>query len=240
MSLAIELRCLDEAACLAHLPDTQAQLSPSELRRLQQFSHPHRRLLFLAGRDLARQVLLRRLGLSQPTLAIDAQGRSAIEGRRDLYLSIAHSGSWVACVVGHAPIGLDIENTGRQRDFLALARSVHSPTQCRAIEGASSVPEQAELFYRYWTLKEAHFKRQGLGLDLALMPQLEYLPSPNPSPSNTATATAASCFLPQLELMLALDGSACAGAALAAALVLPEGDRPVWQTYEASVAKGRR
>lgn len=238
MSLAIELRCLDEADCLAHLPDTQARLSPSEQRRLQQFTHPHRRLLFLAGRDLARQVLLRRIGLSTPSLAIDAQGCSTIEGRPDLYLSIAHSGSWVACVVGHAPIGLDIENTGRQRDFLALARSVHSPTQCRAIEGASSVPEQAELFYRYWTLKEAHFKRQGQGLDLALMPQLEYLPSP--SPSTTAMATAASCFLPQLELMLALDGSACSDAALAAALVLPEGDSPVWQTYQASAAKGRR
>lgn len=236
MSLAVELRSLDEAAWLAYLPDSLERLSLSERQRLQQFTHPRRRLLFLAGRDLARQALQRRLGLSKPILAIDAQGRSAIEGRPDLYLSLAHSGSWVACAVGIAPIGLDIEDTGCQRDFLALARSVHSPTQSQAIEGASSVAQQAELFYRYWTLKEAYFKRQGLGLDLALMPQLEYLPSP--SPSNTAAA--ASCFLPQLELMLALDGAACSGAVLAAALVLPQGDVPVWQTYEPAAAKSPR
>ncbi len=225
MSLLLELRCMEDPAWLAQVSDVQALLSPSELQRWQQFQHPKRQQAYLAGRALARQLLSLWPGMHSPSLRVDAQGRSSIEGRPDLYLSISHSGGWVACAVADVPLGLDIEDTRRERDFWALAQAVHSPAQGQAIERASSTAEQARLFYQWWTLKEARFKRQGQGLDLAQMPKLDYAPSPGD------VGTAAVCFLPQCGLMLALDGDCCERAALTNALTRHEGDAACWQVF---------
>ncbi|MEJ6005070.1 4'-phosphopantetheinyl transferase superfamily protein [Paucibacter sp. AS339] len=225
MSLICELARQD--ALVQDLPAAQDWLSASELQRLDGFNHPQRRASFLAGRRLMRLALARWPGLSQPRLIVDEQGRSHVEDRPDLCLSISHSGAWVACVVADAPLGLDIEDTGRSRDFAALAELVHSPAQCQAIQAAPSAAERARQFYQWWTLKEAWFKRQGLGLDMARMPQLSYEPSPS-------AGSAVCCLLPHIGLLLALDGPACAHSRLPSELA---GMAPVWCRFDYATAR---
>ncbi|MCV2368088.1 4'-phosphopantetheinyl transferase family protein [Roseateles oligotrophus] len=187
------------------LPATQDWLSPSETRRFDSFSHPQRRRSFLAGRQLARAVVARWPSLIQPGLLVDEQGCSRIEHQPGLFVSISHSGDWVACAIADAPIGVDIENLSRIRDFEALARMVHSPAQCRAIAEAAAQADSAQQFYQWWTLKEAWFKRQGRGLDLASMPSLDF------ESCDGQEMTAASFVLPDLGLVLAIDSPALTG-----------------------------
>lgn len=220
MNLICELASIK--ALIDSPADCFAWLSPSEVVRLNGFGNPGRRLAFLAGRRLARLLLSRRLGpQALPPLTIDAAGRSGVEGRPELFLSISHSGDWVGCAMADAPIGLDIEAVGRRRDFSALAQLVHSPSQCRSLADAGSDAERAQRFYQWWTLKEAWFKRQGLGLDLARMPQLEYL--------SCERGPAVCSVMPGSGLMLALDGPACAGASLPTDLA---GEAPAWRAFQ--------
>lgn len=155
-------------------------LSDSEQARWASFGSDKRRHVFLAGRMMARWVLARRLGLpisEAPALSleIDALGRSSFPARPDLGMSISHSGEGIACAAATGAVGIDIEDLSRPRDFLALAAQVHSSQQCLQL-AAQAEDARAESFYRWWTLKEAWLKRQGLGLDLARMRRLEIVP----------------------------------------------------------------
>jgi 4'-phosphopantetheinyl transferase len=203
------------------LPAPQDWLSDTEFRRLSSFTHLQRRRNFLAGRRLAGVALTRWPKLVRPVLSVDEQGRSHIEGQTGLFMSISHSGDWVACAIADAPIGVDIENLGCARDFGALARMVHSPSQCKAIAAATDEADRAKRFYQWWTLKEAWFKRQGLGLDLARMPQLDY--------QACEKGPAVCSVLPRSGLMLALDGPACERWPLPTELA---GETPAWRAFQ--------
>ena len=190
-----------QSRLVADMPADTSWLEPDEGQRLAGFSAPGRRRSYLAGRWLARKCLLGWPDASQPRrLGIDTQGRSHIHGEPRLHASISHSGDWVAAAVATAPIGIDIEDLGRQRDFAALASAVLSPAQCADLSPQS--------FYQWWTLKEAWFKRQGLGLDIALMKSLDYLEC------GTEPMTAASFVDAEHGLVLALDSPALADLSL--------------------------
>lgn len=185
------------------LPATTSWLNEGEARRLARFGSEPRRQHFLTGRWLARMTLSRSMADERP-LDIDAEGRSHVRGQPPLFLSISHSGDWVACAVASDPIGVDIEDLSRRRDFAALAQTVHSPAQCAALAAAPEA-EHAAMFYAWWTLKEAWFKRQGLGLDLGRMRTLEYS-------DTSAEEMDAACFVDaQRGLVLSLDSPALAG-----------------------------
>ena len=175
--------------------------SPSEQARFDGFGSEPRRRSFVAGRWLLRGLVAQRLGLLPGALdlaiEIDANGRSRVRGDSSLHVSISHSGDRVAAVVAGAPVGLDIEDLRRPRDFLALAEMVHTPPQGRRLCGLPS-QGQAQQFYTWWTLKEAWLKSRGLGLDLALMRRLDFTP--------TERGDAACAVLPVSGLALALQG----------------------------------
>lgn len=160
---------------------TGLTLSPVEQARWASLGSARRKRDFLAGRLLARCLLTRSLGLSAAeakglSLGIDAQGRPTVLSQHELSLSISHSGDGIACAVAKGSVGVDIEDLGRKRDFLALAEQAHSPQQCLRLANQAD-EARAEWFYRWWTLKEAWLKRQGLGLDLARMRRLEFVPA---------------------------------------------------------------
>ncbi|WP_177200989.1 4'-phosphopantetheinyl transferase superfamily protein [Roseateles sp. YR242] len=167
-------------------------LSATEQARWATFSTEARRQSFLAGRWLARQTVRRwasasgisgrgRNGLlpnlppdELPALEVAASGACQIAGSRGVFVSISHHGHHVACAVADVPVGVDIEGPrARRRDYLALAETVHSPSQQHAL--AALTPAQREHgFLQAWTLKEAWLKARQRGLDFALMRSLEF------------------------------------------------------------------
>lgn len=185
------------------LPATTSWLNEGEARRLARFGSESRRQHFLTGRWLARTTLSRSTA-DERGFDIDTEGRSHVAGQPPLFLSISHSGDWVACAFADAPVGVDIEDLSRRRDFTALAQTVHSPAQCAALAAAPEA-DHAAMFYQWWTLKEAWFKRQGLGLDLGRMRTLEYRDA-------SAEEMDATCFVDARSgLVLAVDSPALAG-----------------------------
>lgn len=161
MSLLLQLMPLADAP--AHI----AWLDDDERARLAAFTDAARAAQFLAGHCLARELAARLAGgdAGQWRLVVCPDGRRQLEhaARPPLCASISHVQSSLAVAVGHAPIGVDLEASGRPRDWLRLARTMFSPGEVHALEATPDAAREPA-FLATWTLKEAWAKRSGRGL----------------------------------------------------------------------------
>ncbi len=86
----------------------------------------------------------------------------------DLRFNLSHTDGMVALLLSEgADVGVDVENTARRSDTVAIAdRFFAAPevSELRALPAAA----QRDRFFEYWTLKEAYIKARGLGLALPL------------------------------------------------------------------------
>ncbi|MGO4581945.1 4'-phosphopantetheinyl transferase superfamily protein, partial [Cupriavidus sp. 2TAF22] len=147
-------------------------------------------------------------------------GPPQASGPAAAFLSISHAGGLVACAVGDAPLGLDLERVQPRKGLDALIAAVSSEAERAAMPAllaASDEPARLDAFFRLWTLKEAWLKRTGGALFQTMLGQ-----SVAVSPAAGASAHAANaCTWRHGDAMLAL--SAGPPATLAGAL--PDGIR---------------
>lgn len=161
MDAGIELWLFDAgAAGDAALGRLAATLGDQERRRCAAFLRPQRRRQFIAGRALARKALGELLGLAPDIIRLDqapGQGPRLVHPSLTAYLSISHSGPWVACAVGAAALGLDIEVIDPDRDVLALAEQAFEPAQAAQLARLPQA-ERVQRFYAMWCALEAAIK----------------------------------------------------------------------------------
>jgi 4'-phosphopantetheinyl transferase len=147
-------------------PDWEAAqlclLHESERQRYHGLLRPQRRRQFLLGRVLLRHALSDLFNGSPASWQIRERPgqapRLASNTPSPVTFSLAHSRNRVACMLASgAMIGVDIEYTGRQRDFLCMAAHSFHPENVRQLQ-ALQAGEQAAGFYRFWTLHEAALK----------------------------------------------------------------------------------
>ena len=160
-------------------------LSEAETARLASIATPARRNQFLAGRWLLRTVLTRAHG-GQPwqwRLSAPEEGPPAVtEGVASggpLHLALSHSGPVLACAIGAAPVGIDIEAPRRDRDIEGIAALCCDPQERAWLaEGPNS--QRAARFYRIWTAKEAWLKQHADALSPWRLQQIHLCLAPSP------------------------------------------------------------
>jgi 4'-phosphopantetheinyl transferase len=145
-----------------------AWLTQEELARYQAISQVLRKKQFLAGHYLVRKIAsgIFKNQFYDWTYFQDVGGLRRLkysDNSSALYVSISHSGEWIAAAVSQTPVGIDIENFGKQRDFIAIANHVFSVTEIEHLKSCSA-EELKPNFYLYWTLKECAAKQHGHGL----------------------------------------------------------------------------
>lgn len=158
---------VDELADAALLAG-EAWLTREEHARMLSIAAPQRRRQFLAGHWLARVLAAQACG-GEPgqwrlETAADPRPRLHCSSRPGLWASISHSGLDVAAGVAHHALGVDLEQSSRERDLVALAHFVLAPEEARQVAELTPGAAQRTCFHRLWTLKEAHAKRSGEGL----------------------------------------------------------------------------
>ena len=121
----------------------------------QQKSRPEAQQQSLLARALVRRLLYRKTGEKTLSLLREASGRMACAHAQWSYLSLTHSGQFVAAAISVAPVSIDLE-CWKPRDVRALAAALF-PAQLPEIE-----VEGLPAFYALWTQREARIK---LGAD---------------------------------------------------------------------------
>jgi phosphopantetheinyl transferase len=99
--------------------------------------------------ELLARYALHQFGLDPEMLRFDHTGRPCVSGDA-AYLSLSHSGEYVACAVSDAPVGVDIQEI-RPVNRLVIAR-VCTPAEQNVLHDSEDVPAA---FTRLWSLKEA-------------------------------------------------------------------------------------
>ena len=96
-----------------------------------------------------------------PAIARTEYGKPYVVGHPEVQLSLAHSGSIVACALADEPVGVDVEEVRPVN--LADFDSWLTEREKRSIAAAADPVLE---FYRVWTAREAFAKRDGRGLAL--------------------------------------------------------------------------
>ena len=125
------------------------------------------RLRTMAGELLVRRAVSEILGITEEAVPLcsDERGAPILEGT-GLFVSIAHSGSYVVCAVSHTPVGIDIEQVRPMCGRVATGTFYKSECEYLASDGYELSGESLVRFYEIWTTKEAYAKmtREGISL----------------------------------------------------------------------------
>ena len=85
-----------------------------------------------------------------------------------LHFSLSHTRGLVACAISRTEgIGIDAEWIDTELSCRELAEAFFAPPEIAALQARPGV-EKTELFFSFWTLKEAYSKARGMGLSLPL------------------------------------------------------------------------
>jgi 4'-phosphopantetheinyl transferase len=199
--------------------DMPQWLGEQEQTRYVAISAPRRRAQFVAGRWWVRQCLAAEAGGSWLDYVLSApQDQAPVllqtpthMSAQSLHFSISHSADWLVCAIAAQPVGVDVEDTKRQRDTDALAEQIYGDQEW-AMAQTLSPNERRNQFFTSWTLKEAWIKKLPPTSELPAMTAMQFMPCSTDDAqaivfrSDAFTlavlpATAASLRLSSLELL---------------------------------------
>lgn len=146
-----------------------ATLSQDEVARAERFYFEQHRQRFIAGRGILRCILGRYLGIQpqQVEFSYQFRGKPVLAdtlAASKLSFNLSHSQGLAVCAVNcHRSIGIDLEYIRLIADVETLAKRFFA---VREYDLVRSLPtsQQQEVFFRYWTCKEAYLKATGAGL----------------------------------------------------------------------------
>jgi 4'-phosphopantetheinyl transferase len=139
------------------------KIDPSRAERLRRYRRDEDFQRSLFGYLLVNHLVRRSAPWMKevPTVGTNEFGKPYLQDYRDLHFNLSHSGSWVACVLSSAPVGIDVEQI--QSGWQEIARNVFAPSEMEDFL-AMPVAQGEGYFFDVWTLKESYLKMTGEGL----------------------------------------------------------------------------
>ncbi|MBE9217039.1 4'-phosphopantetheinyl transferase superfamily protein [Plectonema cf. radiosum LEGE 06105] len=143
-------------------------LSEDELIRAKRFHFEEHRQRFIAGRGILRSILGRYLNIQPSKIQFDYEPRGKPflnqSYHTNLSFNLSHSQDFALYAISLTDsIGVDLECFNSTTDVLSLAQRFFLATEFTTIKSAHP-QQQQQLFFRYWTCKEAYLKATGIGL----------------------------------------------------------------------------
>lgn len=141
-------------------------LSSAEEERRERLRTATLRQRWGSSRWALREVLSRYLELAPGAieLPVGEGGKPALAGSpAPLEFNLSHSAGLALVAVAGGPVGVDVESTATERDFLALAERALEPGAVALVRTASPA-RRAAVFYAAWTRHEARLKCLGGGI----------------------------------------------------------------------------
>ena len=143
-------------------------LSEDELVRAKRFHFEQHRQRFIAARGILRNILGRYLNIeaSKIKFGYEPRGKPFLDEscNNNICFNLSHSQDFALYAVSlNNSIGVDLECINSTTDVVSLAQRFFAPSEFAAIESAPQ-EQQQQLFFRYWTCKEAYLKATGTGL----------------------------------------------------------------------------
>ncbi|MGL5795359.1 MAG: 4'-phosphopantetheinyl transferase family protein [Waterburya sp.] len=144
-------------------------LSSDEIARANRFRFTKDRNRFIAARSILRQLLGNYLQITPDKLEFEYSDRgkprlSALMPSSSLQFNVSHSHEYALYgFIYEQAIGVDIEYLREMSDAVKIAERFFSPKEFQLIASCPE-DEQHQVFFKFWTAKEAYLKAVGTGL----------------------------------------------------------------------------
>ncbi|MDK2411042.1 4'-phosphopantetheinyl transferase superfamily protein [Aphanizomenon sp. PH219] len=144
-------------------------LSSDEIARAERFYFPEHRQRFMAGRGTLRAILGQYLDIAPKQVEFEYQPRgkpllAAKFADQGLLFNLSHSQDLALLGISYQnQIGVDLEYIRTMSDLEGLAKRFFSAREYQYLRLLSPAQQQ-QIFFRYWTCKEAYLKATGDGL----------------------------------------------------------------------------
>jgi 4'-phosphopantetheinyl transferase len=99
------------------------------------------------------------------------------QNKKNIHFNLSHSDGYFACVIRlDDEVGVDIENaSAKSKQIYSITKSFFLESEASHINSKTAA-EASDLFYKYWTIKEAYIKAKGNSiLQLKEVPDLSHL-----------------------------------------------------------------
>ncbi|MBN1122614.1 MAG: 4'-phosphopantetheinyl transferase superfamily protein [Anaerolineae bacterium] len=207
----------DAAGLAPQQMELSALLSPDEEARARAFHTDRQRDHYICRRGLLRHLLGAYAGRDPQALRFDygPYGKPALTEDSSLSFSVSHSGDLLVMTFTlNQPVGVDVEQIRPVENLDTLARRTLTADEYRHF--LSLLPDlRLNVFFAYWTVKEAIMKASGRGLNLpAAQIGIEWVANGSPRLACIAGDPAASsrwhlrqiALGPEYAAALAVDG----------------------------------
>lgn len=144
-------------------------LSKDEQQRAERFKYAKHKNRFIVSRGILREILADFLNENPEKIQFytGKRGKPYLKNTT-LEFNLSHSAERAVYAIRDAvPIGIDIEYTQKNIEMLKLAKRFFAEVEYNNLLTLES-REQRNLFFNYWTAKEAYIKTVGGGLFSAL------------------------------------------------------------------------
>jgi 4'-phosphopantetheinyl transferase len=144
-----------------------SELSPDEIARAARFRFSRDRDHYIKNRGILRELIgvYTNCNPSGVEIGYTSNGKPFLKNLRyNLQFSLSHSGGLAiyAFTLGGS-VGVDIESISEISDLLKIVKNHFTPTELDSILSCPQ-DQRLELFYKFWTRKEAVLKAQGEGI----------------------------------------------------------------------------
>ena len=146
-------------------------LDEEELARSRRFLYPGPRRRFVLSRSALRAILCDELGCENRQLAFRelryGKPYAMLSGEQvAVNFNLSHSGKHgLIALTHHGRIGVDVEERVDRQDIDDLSKLVYGPNEQSAL-ALTNGPRKIDLFFKFWTIKEALIKAVGTGFSL--------------------------------------------------------------------------
>ena len=157
----------------SHIESIKRNLSTDELARAGKFHFEKDQNRFVMARGILRMILAGYLGMKPHELRFEytSNGKpilAAKPGYDTLSFNLSHSGTFALyAVTHHGNIGVDIEYVRDDVVVGQIAQRFFSPGEISSLEKIHK-NKLTEVFYQYWTRKEAFLKATGEGVSFPM------------------------------------------------------------------------
>lgn len=142
------------------LDEGLALLSPQRREQALMMRHELGRRQSVAAYLLLCRALREEYGITeQPVFRYGEHGKPYLIGHPEIFFSLSHCRTAVACAVADRPVGVDVESL-REYHQSVVAYAMSDVEQ----QMINEAPQPEVMFIRLWTIKEARLKVTGEGI----------------------------------------------------------------------------
>lgn len=150
--------CFEDGAFYENLLSCVREVRREQIGRMRRKEDRWRAL----GAELLLMHALYEHGIRDFSVSRGTYGKPYLSNTCGLFFNLSHSGDYAMCALSDCEIGCDVERIDPRID-LAIAERFFDPSESEWIFLGESREEQADRFFRLWTLKESLMKATGEG-----------------------------------------------------------------------------